>query len=281
MQYVYKANDLKSVENIFVLRKDKDCIDFSAYIVDTAEKSKKENADCRGYFLKKGFSDVLKNVDPNVMEPIYKDFRNEEARPSSTNEAIDLIYRDELTLSGFRFKENITDAQKGDAFGKLIDCFVATSKNLDFSSDKNLFSVQNGLLKVTYNNGGSEGMEIDGSDIQERVGLDMPDDVMQQWIDEYDYDADGDDDDNDYESDYQLEDVENGLNEEKNVHNPVEHVQESCAAGNAKNRLSVIRKKLAGKIDKKLGTNLSDVKLPKKIKNMEAMVSKYFNEDRR
>lgn len=40
-------------------------------------------------------------------------------------------------------------------------------------------------------------------------------------------------------------------------------------------RLATARKRLADKIDNKLGTNLSDIKLPKTIKNIEAKFSKY------
>lgn len=43
---------------------------------------------------------------------------------------------------------------------------------------------------------------------------------------------------------------------------------------NITNRLAEARKKLARKFDEKLGTNLSDIKLPKKIKNIETKISK-------
>lgn len=47
------------------------------------------------------------------------------------------------------------------------------------------------------------------------------------------------------------------------------------------NELAKARKKLAGKIDDKLGTNLSDIKLPKTIKNLEAKISKHFDKSGR
>ncbi len=47
------------------------------------------------------------------------------------------------------------------------------------------------------------------------------------------------------------------------------------------NRLAATRKRLAGKIDDKLGTNLSDIKLPKTIKNIEAKISKHFDKSGR
>ena len=50
---------------------------------------------------------------------------------------------------------------------------------------------------------------------------------------------------------------------------------------NITNRFAAARKRLAGKIDNKLGTNLSDIKLPKKIKNIEAKISKHFDKSGR
>ena len=50
---------------------------------------------------------------------------------------------------------------------------------------------------------------------------------------------------------------------------------------NTTNRLAAARKRLAGKIDNKLGTNLSDIKLPKTIKNIEAKISKHFDKSGR
>ena len=47
------------------------------------------------------------------------------------------------------------------------------------------------------------------------------------------------------------------------------------------NRLAAARKRLAGEIDEKLGTNLSDIKLPKTIKNIEAKISKHFDKSGR
>ncbi len=47
------------------------------------------------------------------------------------------------------------------------------------------------------------------------------------------------------------------------------------------NRLAAMRKGLAGRIDEKLGTNLSDIKLPRKIKDIEAKISKHFDKSGR
>lgn len=66
----------------------------------------------RNRFLKKGFSKAVQEADPNIVEPIFTDMKDKEVHPSSINEAIKSMYNDELTLSGFRYKENATAAQK-------------------------------------------------------------------------------------------------------------------------------------------------------------------------
>ena len=103
------------------------------------------------------------------------DLDHNKVHPSSTAQAISLIYQNELTISGFKFRENISKAQKAEALGKLINSFVDTSKNLDFSSEKNLFVVQSGFYEVAYNNGGSAKLQIEGVDVQEKLGLNTTD----------------------------------------------------------------------------------------------------------
>ena len=188
MQYIEIHNeDLKAGYRTFLLGKQDDRIDFFAYTGDTAinanEQGLKTNAYLRGYFLRKGFSSAVRNADPNIMEPVYKDNENRDVSPSSVDEALDLIYSSKLNISGFKFKKGLTDEQKEQAFGKVIDSFVSASKNLDFSSEKNLFIVQGSFLsQVAYNNGGSQNMEITGVDVQERLGLDTQDVKVQQKL---------------------------------------------------------------------------------------------------
>ena len=43
------------------------------------------------------------------------------------------------------------------------------------------------------------------------------------------------------------------------------------------NKLAEVRKKVAGRIDEKLSTKLSDIKLPKAIKNVETKIAKHFD----
>ena len=59
------------------------------------------------------------------------------------------------------------------------------------------------------------------------------------------------------------------------------HKEENFSNIDSTNRLVAARKRLAGKIDEKLGTNLSDIKLPKTIKNIEEKISKRFDKSGR
>ncbi len=174
MQYISVGNDdLKPENTTFLLAKRTDEVVFTAYTGRTAvgagEEGVQINADIRGYFLRKGFSDAL--VDSDVIEPIFKTNDGKDANPASLSEARNLVYDSKLNISGFKFKENATEEQKEEAFGKLVNHFVSTSKNLDLSSDKNLFVVQNDSREVAYNNGGSKSMRISGPDVQEKLGM--------------------------------------------------------------------------------------------------------------
>ena len=176
MQYLKGlGDDLKSGYSTYVLQHDSENISFFAYTGDTAvcanEKGLELNAYNRGYFLRKGFSEAICKADPNVIVPVYKDNQNNDVIPISTKEAVRMIYEGKLNISGFKFVEGATDSQKEEAFGLLINSFVSTSKNLDFSSEKNLFVVQGNCHQIVYNNGGSEKMKISGVDVQEKLGL--------------------------------------------------------------------------------------------------------------
>lgn len=176
MQYInVESKDLTSGYRTFVLQRTGKGVDFFAYTGDTAlgadEKGLEINAYLRGYFLRKGFSSAISDADFDVITPIYKDSDNNDVFPQSRAEAVEQIYSDKLNITGFRFSETATKTQRDEAFGKLIDCFVAASKNLDFSSDENLFIVQGNHKEVAYNNGGSQDIKIRGVDVQEKLGL--------------------------------------------------------------------------------------------------------------
>ncbi len=72
-----------------------------------------------------------------------------------------------------------------------------------------------------------------------------------------------------------IKDSLNGIN--KNIKEQSKTNEEQ----NTTNRLAAARKRLAGKIDEKSGTNLQDIKLPKKIKDIEAKISKHFDKSGR
>ena len=176
MQYINRTNeDLTAGYSTYLLQKTSIGIGFYAYTGNTAIGANKQgqeiNSYHRGYFLRKGFSEAINDSDPNVIVPVYKDNENNDVRPLSNDEALNLIYGGKLNISGFEFVDGATQEQKEEAFGKLIDYFVLASKNLDFSSDKNLFIVQGNFHEVAYNNGGSENMKIRGVDVQEKLGL--------------------------------------------------------------------------------------------------------------
>lgn len=184
MQYIESTtDDLKSGYSTYGLRCDDKEINFFAYTGETALGDDKQlNSYHRGYFLRKGFSDAILNADPSIMKPIYKDNAGNEVSIQSTKEAVALIYDNKLNISGFRFEEGITKEQKEEAFAAVINSFVQTSKNLDFSSEKNLFMVNGNHSRVIYNNGGHQSTQIKGADVQERLGLKTQDVIMEQTM---------------------------------------------------------------------------------------------------
>lgn len=176
MQYMETTtNDLKPGYSTFALKEVGDRVDFYAYTGGTAinadEQGMKLNAHLRGYFLRKGFSDAILGADPNVLTPVYRDNENKSVSPSSVDEALKLIYDGKLNITGFKFNKAATQEQKEQAFGKLINTFVETSKNQDFNGDKNLFFVLGNFSRVIYSNGGASNMQISGPDVQEKLGL--------------------------------------------------------------------------------------------------------------
>ena len=179
MQYIgTTTDDLKPGHTTYVLQYGEEEIRFFAYNGNAAimadEQGQRSNGYQSGYFLRKGFSDAVCNANPEIMAPIYVDNEGKEVQLPSVDEAIDQIYSSKLSIAGFRFNENVTKAQKEQAFGKVVNSFVSTSKNADFSSDENLFWVTANCSRVIYNNGGDNRMEIRGVDVQERLGLNTP-----------------------------------------------------------------------------------------------------------
>lgn len=69
--------------------------------------------------------------------------------------------------------------------------------------------------------------------------------------------------------------------EKESANKSSEHLTNTKAEQSTASRLATVRKKLASKIDENLGTNISAIKLPKKIKNIEAKISKHFDKSGR
>lgn len=84
-----------------------------------------------------------------------------------------MIYKGKLNISRFQFNEEASNTQKIEELAKLINCFVSVSQNLDFATDKNLFFVKKDSNIVAYN-GGTPSVEINGYDVQEKLGLETP-----------------------------------------------------------------------------------------------------------
>ena len=152
-------------------------IDFFSYIgnrgeLDANKSQQEQEIDSyhRGYFLRKGFSRAVSQYS-DVITPIYEDNQGNEFFPESRRDAIGLIYQHELNISGFRFNETATEKQKEDAFGKLVNIFVSTSRNLDFESENNIFIIEAPHSDVWYNHGGSGHVQFDGVEVEERLGL--------------------------------------------------------------------------------------------------------------
>ena len=75
--------------------------------------------------------------------------------------------------------------------------------------------------------------------------------------------------------------VEPKQENKESISNSLKEQSKTSEEQNITNRIATARKRLAGKIDEKLGTNLSDIKLPKKIKDIEAKISKHFDKSGR
>ncbi len=176
MQYMKRDTaDLQSGNTTYVMQHFGTGVKFFAYTGDTAlgvdKNGLRHNAQIRGYFLRKGFIDAIKEADPNVVTPVYKDNDDNPVFPASKDEAMALIYDDKINISGFQFNPKATEEQKEEAFGKIVNAFVDASKNEDLTSTKNLFLIQANFSEVYYNHGGSENVKISGVDVQEKLNL--------------------------------------------------------------------------------------------------------------
>ena len=178
MQFIEVGDkDLESGFNTYCLKETDKGVDFFTYTGDTAmhtdEKGLAKQRRQSRNFLRKGFLYALDYIDFNVMYPVYTDKNGSKIENPPKDEVRNLIYKDELGIKGFKFKDNVSKEKKNEEISKIIDSFVTTSKNLDFASEKNLFIVMSNLREVAYNNGGSKTEEFTGFDIQKKLGIDV------------------------------------------------------------------------------------------------------------
>jgi len=190
MKYLQYLNDLAPGRKTYALTANPDGIDFVAYRHDTASNNgpysaqeRQINAMMRGYFLRKGFIASIWQDNPDILVPIYKNGADRQVFPHSIQAAQEAIYNNKLNIAGFRFNSHSTPKQREEAFGKLVDLFVQTSKNADLSSSNNGFAItfinDFGKEQVIYNNDGPT--EITSDDIREK--LDLTPEAIQERVD--------------------------------------------------------------------------------------------------
>lgn len=162
--------DLESNTQTFLLRANKDKISFLAYDNDTAigadEKGKRDNREQGNRFLRKGFSDAIKYADESIITPMYIGMDGKSVEGLSKDKALNMIYESELSIAGFKFNPEATEEQKKQAFRTVMESFVNTSNNLDYSDNKttrSLFWIQNNFERsheAIYSAEGKEDIPI-------------------------------------------------------------------------------------------------------------------------
>lgn len=149
----------------------------SATNPETARKNEEINAECRGYFLRKGFSRILKEVESDVATPIYKDNEGNEIHPESTKQALDLIHDGQANISGFTFGKKVPEDQKEAAFAKMLKVFIETSQNSDLANAHNKFMVGMSSDLLASQTSWTGGAKVSGEGILEKLDL-MPDGIQ-------------------------------------------------------------------------------------------------------
>lgn len=150
-------------------------IKFCHYRGETLGFRDVNDAAAENRFLRKGFSEAIKNTNFDFLTPIYTDLDGKEVTTNSKEEALNLIYEGKLSISGFKISENASEEQRKDIYEKVLRAFIATANDLDFSSEKHIFDIFYNSPKidpdrrVTLNGGGSE--KITGYDVQEKLGI--------------------------------------------------------------------------------------------------------------
>ena len=157
MQYLQHLDDLNPENRTFALNNSKNEVKFINYTGATFHNDgddKKINMADGRYFLRKGFIQTIRDYDENVVKPLFVDQNGEDYFPSSQDNIISLIHRNEIGIKGFAYSPRATQEEKDAEFEKIVATFVNVSKRPDFADEKNRFCIRNSSFEVIYNNGG-------------------------------------------------------------------------------------------------------------------------------
>ncbi len=157
MQYLQRLDDLNPKNRTFCLDNYADRIRFYNYTGATIHNDgdgKQINMTDGRYFLRKGFVQAIRDYDENIVKPLLVDQNGEDYFPSSQDNIISLIHKNEIGIKGFAYSPRATQEEKDAEFEKIVTAFVDVSKRPEFADEKNRFCIRNGFLEAIYNNGG-------------------------------------------------------------------------------------------------------------------------------
>ena len=175
MQYLKQLDDLNPENRTFALNNGKKEVKFINYTGATFHNDgddKKINMADGRYFLRKGFVQTIRDYDENVVKPLLVDQNGEDYFPSSQDNIISLIYKNEIGIKGFAYSPRATQEEKDAEFEKIVATFVNVSRRPDFADEKNRFCIRNSSFEVIYNNGGNGVIEV--SEILKNLRLETP-----------------------------------------------------------------------------------------------------------
>ena len=133
-------------------------------------------AERSGYFLRKGFSDAIKNADESVVTPIYIDNEGKRIKETLTkDEALEKISEGKLSIKGFKYNKDAPAEQRAKAFENILRTFVATSNNHDFATGNVIFRACTGgcekdFKTCAYNNKNPE-KEMEAGEVMHELGI--------------------------------------------------------------------------------------------------------------
>lgn len=171
--------DMKPNTETYFLVKQSWGIDLGTYNEHTLtlkEHSEHEKAVQGNAFLRHGFADAIRNLDENVLTPMYVDMQGKPVENVSKEKALDEIFQGRLSLKGFEYNPQASQEQIDKAFGSLITDFVCTTQKPDYTNParKNVFCfVRDNNNEVKYINQ-NENRRITSRDVKLKLGLLQP-----------------------------------------------------------------------------------------------------------